>query len=152
MICSYSPITEIQKRLSWLNIRYYDAIKQQRPMLVEPIFVSHKVPNKSIIGMMTSFKWKHFPRYWPFLRGIHWSPVNSPHKDRWRGALMFSLICAWINGWVNNGEAGDLGRHRAHYYVIAMLQDNQIKAWAGVRCNQWPLLLTWFNFNPSMDK
>ena len=27
----------------------------------------------------------------------------------------FSLICAWINGWVNNGEAGDLRRHRAQY-------------------------------------
>ena len=38
--------------------------------------------------------WKHFPRYWPFVRGIHRSPVNSPHKDQWRGALMFSLICA----------------------------------------------------------
>ena len=39
-------------------------------------------------------KWKHFPRYWPFVRGIHRSPVNSPHKGQWRGALMFSLICA----------------------------------------------------------
>ena len=52
-------------------------------------------------------KWKHFSRYWPFVRGIHRSPGNSPHKDQWRGALMFSLICAWINGWVNNREAGD---------------------------------------------
>ena len=52
-------------------------------------------------------KWKHFPRYWPFVRGIHRSPVNSPHKGQWRGALMFSLICARINGWVNNGEAGE---------------------------------------------
>ena len=40
-------------------------------------------------------KWKHFPRYWPFVRGIHRSPVNSPHKGQWRGALIFSLICAW---------------------------------------------------------
>ena len=47
-------------------------------------------------------KWKHFPRYWPFVWGIHQSPVNSPHKGQWRGALMFSLICAWINVWVNN--------------------------------------------------
>ena len=43
-------------------------------------------------------KWKHFPRYWPFVRGIHRSPVNSPHKGQWRGALMFTLICVWING------------------------------------------------------
>ena len=66
-------------------------------------------------------KWKHFPRYWSFVRGIHRSPVNSPHKGQWRGALMFSLICAWsINGRVNNRETGDLRRHRAHYDVIVM--------------------------------
>ena len=65
-------------------------------------------------------KWKHFPRYWPFVRGIPRSPVNSPHKGQWRGALMFSLSSAWIIGWVNNREAGDLRRHRAHYDVIVM--------------------------------
>ena len=65
-------------------------------------------------------KWKHFPRYWPFVRGIHRSPVKSPHKGQWRGALIFSLICAWIHGWVNNGEAGDLRRHQTQYDVIVM--------------------------------
>ena len=65
-------------------------------------------------------KWKPFPRYWPFVRGIHRSPVNSPHKGQWRGALMFSLICAWISAWVNNREAGNLRRHRAHYDVNVM--------------------------------
>ena len=47
------------------------------------------------------------------------SPVtgDSPHKDKRRGALIFSLICAWIDGWVNNREAGDVIRHRAHYDV-----------------------------------
>ena len=75
-------------------------------------------------------KWKHFPRYWPFVRVIHRSPVNYPHKDQWRGALMFS---SWINGWVNNGEAGDLMPHRIHYDVIVM-------------CSTWPFhedTLTW---------
>ena len=65
-------------------------------------------------------KWQHFPRNWPFVRGIHRSPVNSLHKGQWRGALMFSLICVWINDWVNNREAGDLRRYRAHYDVIVM--------------------------------
>ena len=65
-------------------------------------------------------KWKHFPRYWPFVRGIHPSPVNSPHKGHWRGALMSLLMCVWINGWVNNREAGDLRRYRAHYDVTVM--------------------------------
>ena len=72
-------------------------------------------------------KWKHFPRYWPFVRGIHrwqrpvthsfdvffdlrcflwFAPfvrgihrwlVNPSHKGQWRRALMFSLICARTN-------------------------------------------------------
>ena len=66
-------------------------------------------------------KWKHFSRYWPFVRGIHRSPVNFPHKGPWRGALMFTLICVRINGWVNNREAGDLRRHHSHYDVIVMI-------------------------------
>ena len=66
-------------------------------------------------------KWKYFPRYWPFVRGIHRSPVNSPHKGQRRGALMFSLICVWINGGVNNREAGELRRYIAHYDVTEML-------------------------------
>ena len=49
-------------------------------------------------------KYKHFPLYWPFVRGIHRSPVNSPHKGQWRGALIFSLIGGWMNDWVNNRE------------------------------------------------
>ena len=66
-------------------------------------------------------KWNYFPRYWSFVRGIHRSRVNSPHKGQWHGAFMVYLICAWINGWVNNGEAGDLRRHRAHYVVTVMI-------------------------------
>ena len=58
-----------------------------------------------------------FPRYWPFVRGTQ----NSPHKGQWREALMFSSICAWINGWVNNREASDLRRHRDRYDVIVMI-------------------------------
>ena len=65
-------------------------------------------------------KWKHFPRYWPFMRGIHRSPVNSTHKGQWRGALVFSLICPWINDWVNNREAGDLRRYSGYYDVSVM--------------------------------
>ena len=64
--------------------------------------------------------WKHFPRYWPFVRGIHRWPVNSPHKGQWCTTLMYSFICAWINGWVNNREAGELRPHRAHYDVVVM--------------------------------
>ena len=72
-------------------------------------------------------KWKHFSRYWPFVRGIHRSQVNSPHKGQCGGALMFSLICAWTHGWVNNRKASELRRHRAHYDVTVMwTNDNTI--------------------------
>ena len=65
-------------------------------------------------------KLKQFPRHWPFVQGIHWSPLNSPHKGHCRETLMFSLICVWINGWVYNRRAGDLRQHRAHYDVAVM--------------------------------
>ena len=70
-------------------------------------------------------KWKHCPRYWPFVRGIHLLPVNSPYKVQWRGALMFYLIWVWIKGWVNNRETGDLRRYRTHYDATVLC------------CRQW---------------
>ena len=65
-------------------------------------------------------KWKHFPLYCPFVWGIHQSPVNSPHKDQWRVALMFPLIWAWTNSSANNQHAGDLRCHCSHYDVTVM--------------------------------
>ena len=59
---------------------------------------------------------KHLSRYWPFVRGIHRWPMDSPHKGQSRRAL----ICPWTNGWRNNRDAGDLRRHRAHYDVTIM--------------------------------
>ena len=64
--------------------------------------------------------WKHFSRYWPCVQWIHRPSVNSPHKSQWRGALMFSLICARTNGWVDNSDAGDLRCHLVHYEVTVM--------------------------------
>ena len=67
--------------------------------------------------------WRHHMETFSALLAI--CAGNSPvigelHKGQWRGALMFSLKCAWINDWVNNGEAGDMRRHRAHYDVNVM--------------------------------
>ena len=82
------------------------------------VMTTSAVTSDEKIGIMHDdvIKLKHFPRYWPFV-----SPVNSPHKGQWRGPLMFSLICARTNDWVNNREAGDLRCHRAHYDVTAMI-------------------------------
>ena len=72
------------------------------------------------VNMMASSNGNIFRVTGLFVRGIHRSPVNSPHIGQWRGALMFSLIWAWINAWVNNREDGDLRRHRVHYDVTVM--------------------------------
>ena len=95
----------------------------------------HKISNHDDV-----IKLKHFPRYWPFARGIKGSPMNSPHKGQWRGALMSSLI--WINGWVNNREAGDLRRHRAHYDTTVMWFVKISSMWS---TNIFPSLFGWSN-------
>ena len=74
----------------------------------------------SYIAHIDVIKWKHIPCYWTFVRKIHRSPMDSPNKGQWRGALKFSLICAWTNGWVNNRNIGGLRRHRAQYDVTVM--------------------------------
>ena len=80
-----------------------------------------KRDNFQIIGPHDDvIKWQHF-RVTGHLCGEFTGPRrDSPHKGQWRGTLMFSSICAWINRWVNNGEAGDLRRYRTHYDVIVM--------------------------------
>ena len=83
--------------------------------------------------------WKHFPRYWPFVWGIHWSPVNSPHKGQWRGALMFLRSAPWINGWVNNRGAGDLRRHRAHYDVTLIMFNDFHLRYSKPNPNHWEI-------------
>ena len=100
-----------------------------------PYLIQSSIPHDDVI------KWKHFPRYWHFVRGIHRSPVNSPHKGQWRGALIFSLICVWINGWVNNREAGDLRRYRVHYDFIVM------KVWMFSCVRQVRIVVTTWNFS-----
>ena len=66
---------------------------------------------------------------------LEWQ-ANSPHKGQWREALMFSLICARINDWVNNGEAGDLIRNCVHYDVTKMIHFRKDYS----RCKQFPVL------------
>ena len=91
---------------------------------------------------------------------------NSPvigefpsQRPMWRGTLMFSLICAWINGWVNHHEAGDLRRHRAHYGVIVM---DCLVSWFGYQsitkpgnktvAPSWPDLYHIFQTNECFQK
>ena len=69
------------------------------------------------------------------------SPVNSLHKCQWRRILMFSLICAWINGWVTNCAAGDLRCHRAHYDVTVMSLVGTLQNILGD--TKWQIVCAW---------
>ena len=73
---------------------------------------------------LTETWWRHqmetFPRYWPFVRGIHRSLVDSLHKGQWHGTLSFTLICSSTNGWANSGDSGDFRRHPGHYDITVM--------------------------------
>ena len=85
-------------------------------------------------------KLKHFPRHWPFVRGIHRSLVNSPHKGQWRGPLMFSLICTRVNGRVNSGfetPSCPLWRHRNEMLVSRAKASNYMPQilWDVVNCH-----------------
>ena len=104
-------------------------------IMATPIFSTWFCPIQSIHDDV--IQWKHFPRYWPFVRGIHRSPVNSSHKGQWRRALMFCLIFTWINGWVNNREAGDLRRHQAHYDIIVMQDIFAHVVWYALASHAW---------------
>ena len=73
--------------------------------------LTNEASNHESYGHDDVMKWKYFPRYWPIVRS---------HKGQWRRACEFTLICVWMNGWVNNREAGDLGRYRAHSDVTVM--------------------------------
>ena len=64
-------------------------------------------------------KWKHFPRYWLFVRGFT-GPGESPSQRPVTRNFKFSLICAWRNVWENNREAGDLRRNQTHCDVGVM--------------------------------
>ena len=79
-------------------------------------------------------------RYWPFVRGIHRSPVDDPHKGQWRGALMYSVICAWWKR-LNKRDTGDWRHHRVHYDVTVI-------QWPYVQHietrTKWPLLMSYF--------
>ena len=71
-------------------------------------------------SMMTSSNGNLFRVAGPFHRSPVDLPVDSLHKGQWRGALMYSVICAWTNAWANNRDAGDLRWYRAHNDVTLM--------------------------------
>ena len=71
---------------------------------------------------------------------------------------MLSLICVWINGWVNNREAGNLRRHRGHYDVTVMVTTTltnsvYVSIWCyGMEYTWLPVMTSWHgNANRIID-
>ena len=82
---------------------------------------------------------------------------DSPHKDQWRGALMFSSICARTNGWVNNGDACDKRRHRAHYALIVMSYgflrgSKSINVYLNVLCKLYDIYIGNMQWQPNLQQ
>ena len=113
----------------------YELLDLRARILTPPPPHTHTVDyNKTRIACHPKYhddviKWKHFPRHWPLVRGIHWTSGNSLYKGQWGGALIFSLICAWTNGWANDWDAGDLRWHRTHCDVTVMTQHRYLHRW-----------------------
>ena len=119
-IASSNQLCAINTKALWKKSSIFGHIHQKIEVHIK---VKHK-KSRTVISCFHNdddvIKRKHFPRYWTFMRGIHRSPVNSPHKGQWRRALMFSLIFAWTNSWVITLDAGDLRCRSAHYDAIVM--------------------------------
>ena len=109
------------KQCDW-NISLYISCRQCQNMFVTENGLSMWCFCSILFCHDDVIKWKHDRCYWTFVRGFHRSAMKSPHKGQWRGALKFSLICTWIDGWLNNREAGDTKRHRAHDDATVMLK------------------------------
>ena len=111
-----SPYINTVQNIWSVILRWYESTTEKRS------WASRSVHNEGQTSARTW--WRHPVKTFSALLAICAgnSPVNSPHKGQWRGALMFFFICAWVNGWVNNRMAGDLRRHRAHFDVIVMIR------------------------------
>ena len=112
--CNYLLISMCYQILSYQKIK--NGFAQQT--------VSRTLETVSSVHMMTSSNGNIFHVTGPLcgeFTGHRWIPLT---KGQWRGTLVFSLICAWINGWVNNREANGLRRHLTHYHVIVMTLHN----------------------------
>ena len=122
-----STNTNLTNTMTWISFDSHDFVQMWLPIhVVRPVGIRvNQIPwttRERQTGMETGIQricrhddaigWKYFPRYWPFLRGIHRSLVDSPHKG--------ITIC-----WANNRDAGDLRRHHAHYDVTVIERTQQ---------------------------
>ena len=90
-----SPIIVNKNDLTFLIHLRVDIIEPCQDEVIDEAHISQGLVQPGLGGFLDAdrachddvIKWKHFQRYWPFVRGIHRWPVNSPHKGQWRGAF-----------------------------------------------------------------
>ena len=156
--CGFRGFDPIDKNITLCMVLYFPLMRITRTIDARFVYVCHwyahhcyDVANRYVtIGyMMTSSNGNIFRVTGPFVRGIHWSPVYSPHKGQWLGHLLFSLIHTWTNGWANNWNAGDLKLHRVHYDVTVMIAMQLIIALHEAGLSDQTRALAIHNINPS---
>ena len=111
------------------NYMYFDngqsCFKWSRRITISSSSSNVLVTEVSVCTISQNTWWRHqmeaFSASLAICAGNSPVPVEFPHKGQWHRVLMFSLICVWINGWVNNRKAGDLRRYRGHYDVTVMI-------------------------------
>ena len=101
-----------------------------------------------VILMMTPWHRNVFCQ-WPFVKGIHWSPVDPPHNGPVTQSSMFSLMLPQTNCWTNSQVASDLRCHDTHVTSMWCLMIKH--AIMGLNCTkkgEIPLISISFPFNP----
>ena len=105
----------------WFSLVIMIMFLRIKELTTDTPYLAH---GSEIWGGLNESWWRHqmetFSALLALCAGNSPVPVNSPHKGQWCRALMFSLICVWINDSVNNREAGDLRCHGGHYDVNVM--------------------------------
>ena len=93
----------VKYRNSVIFAAYFIWISQNICHIMHWCQISFHIPRQCVHANANTTLWRHqmetFPRYWPFVRGIHQSPVDYPEKGLWHGALTLYLICASTNDW-----------------------------------------------------
>ena len=114
-ICISTPLSRC-----WV---YLTSVCKRGPCMVITLELILELPQSietaRYLIIMTSSNWNIFRVTVPFVRGIHRSQVDYT----WREVLIYSLICAWTNGWANNRDACDLRCHSVHYDAIVMITE-----------------------------
>ena len=115
-----------KKTISWIGtwLMFFPEVDiSQKPAVLQVMALCQTSDKALSESMMIDFHYDSSTRNILRVTGPLWgkSTGDSPHKGQWRGALVFSLIYTWANGWVNNRDVGDLRRHRTHYDVPVIM-------------------------------